>query len=134
MIDAAHLAVDEIAGKQCSIINLQYAVKKMEFFGARMPVSWIIGSGIKPDQHAHAIVFRVPGEYLDVDTWRRFFPLWFKRRVQRRYERLRVPFAGDSLRQPAPQRFRGAQHIGGPADKRANNRPERLDFVAAILA
>jgi len=29
MIDATHLAVDEIAGIQCSIIHLQYAVKKM---------------------------------------------------------------------------------------------------------
>jgi hypothetical protein len=64
MIDAACLAVDEITGIQCSIINLQYAVKKMQFFDARMRVSWIIGSGIKPDQHAHAIVFRVPSE-----TW-----------------------------------------------------------------
>jgi len=85
MIDAARLAVDEIAGIQCSIINLQCAVKKMQFFDARMPVSWIIVSGIKPDQHAHAIVFRVPSEYLDVDTWCRFFPLWFSGRIQRRY-------------------------------------------------
>lgn len=102
MIDTARLAVDEIAGIQGSLINLQYAVKKMQFFDARMPVSWIIGSGIKPDQHAHTIVFRVPREYLNVDTGRRFFPLWFNRRVQRSYERLRAPFAGDSLRQPDP--------------------------------
>ena len=84
MIDAARLAVDEIAGIQCSIINLQYTVKKMQFFDARVPVSWIIGSGIKPNQHAYAIVFRVASEYLDVDTWCRFFPLWFSRRIQRR--------------------------------------------------
>ena len=53
MIQAARLAVDEIAEIQCSFIDLQYAVKKMQFFDACMPVSWIIGSGIKPDQHAH---------------------------------------------------------------------------------
>ena len=55
MIDAARLAVDEIAGIQCSVINLQYAVEKMQFFGARMPMCGIIGSRIKPDQHAHAV-------------------------------------------------------------------------------
>ncbi len=85
MIDAARLAVDEIARVQCSLIDLQYAVKKMQFLDARMPVSWIICSRIKPDQHAHAIVFRVPREYLDVDTWRRFLPLWFSRLVQLKY-------------------------------------------------
>ena len=53
MIDAACFAVDEIAGIKCSIINLEYAVKKMQFFDAGMSVSWIIGSGIKPDEHAH---------------------------------------------------------------------------------
>src|SRR5204863_6394868 len=102
MIDAAHLAVDEIAGIQCSIINLQYAVKKMQFFDACMPVSWIIGFWIKPDQHAHAIVIRVPREYFDVDTRRRFFPLWFNRSVQRRHEWMRASFVGDSLRQSEP--------------------------------
>ena len=102
MINAARLAMNEIAGIQCSFIDLQYAVKKMQLFDARVPVCWIIGSGIKPDQHAHTIVFRVPREYLDVDTWRRFLPFWFHWRVQRRYERLCAPFAGDSIRQPGP--------------------------------
>jgi hypothetical protein len=37
MIDAARLAVDEIARIQCSIINVQYAVKKMQLFDARIP-------------------------------------------------------------------------------------------------
>ena len=74
----------------------------MQFFDARMCVSGIIGSRIKPDQHAHAVVFRVPREYFDVDTWRRFLPLWFNWRFQWRYERLRGRFAGDSLRKPAP--------------------------------
>ena len=102
MIQAARLVVDVIAGIECSFIDLQYAVKKMQFFDARMPVSWIIGSRIKPDQHAHTIVFRVPREYLYVDAWRRLLPLWFSRRVQWRNERLRARFAGDSLRQPDP--------------------------------
>ena len=62
MIHAVRLAVDEIAGIQCSFIDLQYAVKKMQFFDARMRVSWVIGSGIKPDQHPHTIVFHVPRE------------------------------------------------------------------------
>ena len=102
MIDAARFGVDEIAGIQCSVIDLQYAVEKMQFFDARMRVSGIIGSRIKPDQHAHAVVFRVRREYFDVDTWRRFLPLWFSRRFQSRYERRRGRFAGDSLREPAP--------------------------------
>src|SRR4029453_4259080 len=106
----------------------------MQFFDARMAVSGIIGSRIKPDQHAHAVVFRVPREYFDVDTWRRFLPLWFNRRFQWRYERRRGRFAGDSICEPAPKRFRGAQHIGGPADKRADDGPERLDFLPANLA
>ena len=79
MIHGARLAVDEIAGIQRSVVNLQYAVEKMQFFGARMPVRGIIGSRIKPNQHAHAVDFRVPREYFDVDTWRRFFPLWLIR-------------------------------------------------------
>ena len=45
MIDAARLTVDEIARIKRSFIDLQYAVKKVQFFYARMPVSWIIGSG-----------------------------------------------------------------------------------------
>ena len=84
MIDAARLAVDEIAGIECSVIDLQYAVEKMQFFYECMRVCGIIGSRIKPDQHAHAVVFRVPREYFDVDTRRRFLPLWFNRRIQRR--------------------------------------------------
>src|SRR5215813_1915735 len=99
-----------------------------------MRVPWIIGSGIKPDQHAHAIVSCVPREYLDVDTWHRFLPLWSNRRVPGGYEWLCAPFAGDSLRQPGPQGFRGAQHIGGPSDKRLDDRPEGLDFLEATLA
>jgi len=79
MIDAARLAVDEIAGIERSVIDLQYAVEEMEFFDARMPVPGIIGSRIKPDQHAHAVVIPVSGEYLDVDTGRRFLPLWSNR-------------------------------------------------------
>ena len=102
MIHGARLAMDEIAGVQRSVIDLQYAVKEMQFFNARMPMCWVIGSGIKPDQHAYTIVLRVPRKYLDVDTRRRFLPLWFNRRVQRTGERLRALFSGDSLRQPAP--------------------------------
>ena len=68
MIDTVRLVMEEIAGIECSVIDLQYAVEKMQFFDARMPVSGIIGSRIKPDQHAHAVVFRVPREYFDVDT------------------------------------------------------------------
>lgn len=68
MIDAARLAMDEITGIECSLIDLQYAVEEMQFFNARMRVSGIIGSRIQPDQHAHTVVPRVPGEYLDVDT------------------------------------------------------------------
>ena len=49
MIDAPRFAVDEVAGIQCSIIDLQYAVKKMQFFDARMRVPWIVGSWIEPD-------------------------------------------------------------------------------------
>src|SRR5437868_13603560 len=49
MIDAACLAVDEIAGIQRSFIDLQYSVKKMQFFDAGMRVSWIIGAWIQPD-------------------------------------------------------------------------------------
>jgi CheY-like chemotaxis protein len=52
-----------------------------------MRVCGIIGSRIKPDQHAHAVVFRIHREYFDVDTWRRFRPLRLSRRFQRRYER-----------------------------------------------
>src|SRR5687767_14503385 len=102
MIDAARFGVDEIAGIQRSVIDLQYAVEKMQFFDARMLVSRIIGSRIEPDQHAHAVVSRVPREYFDVDTWRRFLPLGSNRRFQRRYERRHGRFAGDSLREPAP--------------------------------
>jgi len=101
MIGAARLAVDEIAGIQCSIINLQYAVKKMQFFDAGMSVSWIIGSGIKPDQHAHAFDLGVAREYFDVDTGGRFFPIWFGRGFQRRHERLSGRFNSDSLRESA---------------------------------
>ncbi len=134
MIDTARLAVDEITGIQRSVINLQYAVEKMQFFGARMPVRGIIGSWIEANQHAHAVDFRVPREYFDVDTWRRFFPLWFTRRFQGSHERLCVRFASDSFREPAPKRFRWAQNICGPADKRPDNGPQRLDFLLAILA
>src|SRR5258708_2024453 len=100
MIDGVRLAVDEIAGIECSVIDLEYAVEEMQFFNARMRVSGIIGSRIQPDQHAHAVVLRVPREYFDVDTWRRFFPLWFNRRFQTRCDRPRSPFTAHSL--PAP--------------------------------
>src|SRR5579859_8007881 len=106
----------------------------MEFLDARVRVPGIIGSRIKPNQHAHAIVFRVHREYFDVDAWRRLLPLWFERRFERRHKRPRSRFTGDSPREPVPQRFRGAQYIGGPADKRPDNGPERLDLLAAILA
>ena len=62
----------------------------MQFFDARMLVSGIIGSWIKPDQHAHAVVFPVSREYFDVDPCRRFLPLWFNRRLQGGYERPRA--------------------------------------------
>jgi len=134
VIDAARLTVDEIAGIQRSVINFQDAVEKMQFFSARMPVRGIIGSRIKPDQHAHAVNFRVPRKYFDVDTWRRFFPVWFTRHFQGRHEWLCGRFGSDSFREPTPQRFRWAQHIGGPADKRPDNGPQRLDFLPAFLA
>src|SRR3954470_4820242 len=102
MILGAGLAVDEIAGVERSFIHLQYSVKQMQFFDAGMRVSGIIGSGIKPDQHAHTVAVRVLRQYLDVDTWRGFLPLWLNRRVERRNEWLRASFAGDSVRQPQP--------------------------------
>src|ERR1700745_1060453 len=102
MVDAARLSVDEIAGIQRPVINLQYAVEEMQFFDARMLVSGVIGSRIKPDQHAHAVDFSVPGKYFDVDTWRCFFPLWLSRRFQGRHVGWWARFAGDSLREPPP--------------------------------
>jgi hypothetical protein len=38
MIDAGRLAVDEIAGIKRSVVHFQYAMKKMQFFGARRPL------------------------------------------------------------------------------------------------
>src|SRR3954452_6595730 len=102
MILGARLAVDEIAGVERSFIHLQYSVKQMQFFDAGMRVSGIIGSGIKPDQHAHTVVVRVLREYLDVNTWRGFLPRWLNGCVQRRNEWLRASFAGDSVDQPRP--------------------------------
>src|SRR5581483_6995517 len=134
MIDAARLAVDEIAGMQCSVIDLQYAVEEMQFFNARMCVAGIIGSRIQPDQQAYAVVVPISREYFDVDTWRGFLPLWFNRPFQGRYKRPRSLFTGDSLLDAAPQRFRGTQDIGGPADKGTDYGPERLDFLPAIVA
>src|SRR5262245_9948652 len=75
MINSASFGVDEIARIKCSVMYLQCAVKQIEFFNARMRVPRIIRSGIKPDQHAHAIVFDVPRQDLDVDTRRHLFPL-----------------------------------------------------------
>jgi len=95
-------------------------MKKMQVFGARMPVRGIIGSRIKPDQHAHAVDFRVPREHLNVlnvDTWRLLFPVWFSRHFRGRHERLCARFACDSFGESTPKRFRWAQHIGKPAQK-----------------
>src|SRR5580700_8596862 len=102
MIDASRLAVDEIAGIQRSVIHLQYAVEKMQFFGAGMPMRGIVSSRIKSDQHAYAFDFHIPREYFDVDTGRRFLPLWFNRRFQRRSERPCSRVVGDSVREPTP--------------------------------
>ena len=74
----------------------------MQLFDVRVPVPGIIGSRIKPDQQAHSVVLRVPREYFDVDTWRRFLPLRFKRSFRGRNERPRVRFAGDSFRKLVP--------------------------------
>src|SRR5262245_47959407 len=68
LINSTCLGMEEIAGIKCFVIDLQCAVKQMEFFNARMRVPRIIRSGIKPDQHAHAIVFDIPRQDLDVDT------------------------------------------------------------------
>ena len=102
MIDTSRLAVDKIPWIQRSVIHLQYAMEKMQFFGARMTVCRIIGSRIKSNQHAYAIDFRVPREYFDVDTERRLLPLWFSGHFQRRNERPCSRVAGDSVREPTP--------------------------------
>lgn len=102
MIDAAGLAVDEIAGIERSIIDLQDSVQEMQFFNAGMRVSGIIGSRIQPDQHAHAAILGIPCEYLYVNTWRSFLPIWFNLRFHGRHERLRSSFTGDSFRESGP--------------------------------
>ena len=75
MIDAARLGVDEITGRERSVIDNQDAVEKMQFFGARVRVSGIIGSGIKPNQQAHALVCRVVRQYLDLNSRGCFLPI-----------------------------------------------------------
>ena len=72
--------MEEIAGIECSVIDLQHAVEEMQFFDVCMLVSGIIGSRIEPDQHANRVIFCFPREYFDVDTRRHLHPLWFNRR------------------------------------------------------
>src|SRR5581483_10461624 len=115
MVNAARFIVDEIAGIQSPVVNLQYPVEKVQLLDARMRMSGVIRPRIQPNQHAHAVIVGVPREDLDVDTRRRLFPRRCCWRLKWTHEWLLTSLAGDSPSDSVPKRLGRTQYVRRPS-------------------